>query len=235
MDDFAADRRRLIGAGAILAGAGAIAGSSAMAQGTAAAGTAWRPAPEALDGWLDKPGTRHRMVVDSLSGQGGTDALFFVNNFLHVNQADYGLTPQQLGVVIVFRHMATPYGYNNAMWAKYGKGFAEKMGLKGDSAARAATMNPVLADAPGGEPPPKGMEWTARSSLTDLSAQGVRFAVCGLATNAIAGMIAGKTGNAAAIAAEFRSNLVPGALMVPAGITAVNRAQEHGYTFTYTG
>jgi intracellular sulfur oxidation DsrE/DsrF family protein len=109
------------------------------------------------------------------------------------------------------------------------------MKLKDDAAKRAATMNPMLVKAPGGEPLPKGMEWLGDYSITDLGSKGVQFAVCGLATKVIAGLLAGKTGDAAAIEAELRSNLVPNARIVPAGISAVNRAQEHGYSFAYVG
>jgi intracellular sulfur oxidation DsrE/DsrF family protein len=235
MDGYRTDRRRLIGAGALAAGAAALAGRPALAQATSGSATRWQPAMEAQDAWLNKPGTRHRMVFDSVSGDGGADALGYANNFIHVNVADYGLTPEQLGVVVVFRHMSTPYGYDNAVWAKYGKAFADKMKLKDDAAKRAGTMNPMLAKAAGGEPPPKGLEWIADGTISDLAPKGVRFAVCALATKAIAGMIAGKTGNAAAIEAELASSLVPGAVLVPAGISAVNRAQEHGYAFAYTG
>jgi intracellular sulfur oxidation DsrE/DsrF family protein len=237
MDEYRANRRRLIGAGMLVAGASAVAGKAALAQAPAAAAPAggWRPQMDAQDSWLDKPGTRHRMLFDSLSGDGGMEALGFANNFIHVNQTAYAVTPDQLGVVVIFRHMSTPYGYNNAVWAKYGKGFAEKMKLKDDAAKRAATMNPALANTPPSEPLPKGMEWANANAIADLAPKGVRFAVCGLATQAIAGMIAGKTGNAAAIEAEFKANLVPGALIVPAGISTVNRAQEHGYTLAYVG
>jgi intracellular sulfur oxidation DsrE/DsrF family protein len=239
MDELNPDRRRLIGAGVILAGAGMAAACSSGAKGenntaaTAAAG--WQPTADSQDSWLDKPGTQHRMVFDSLSGDGGAEALGYANNFIHVNTADYGLKPEQLGVVIVFRHMSTPYGYNQAMWAKYGKGFADKMVLKGEAAKRAATTNPQLDRTTVLESPPPGMEWINQASLTDLSGQGVMFAVCGLATQAIAGMLAGKTGDATAINAELRANLVPGARIVPAGISTVNRAQEHGYSFAYIG
>ena len=42
--------------------------------------------------------------------------------------------------------------------------------------------------------------------------------------------------DADAILKEFEANLVSDtALMVPAGILIVNRAQEHGYTFSYCG
>ena len=235
MDDFRSDRRRLISGGAALAGAGAFAGSPALAQATASSGETWSPAMESLDSWLDRPGTRHRMAFDSISGEGGTSALSYANNFMYVNETDYRLKPEQIAVVIIFRHLSTPYGYSDAIWAKYGKAFAEKMKLAGEAAKRAETVNPVLASAPVTEPAPPGMEWLNRYALSDLAPKGVRFAVCGLATKAIAGLIAGKTGNAAAIEAELKSNLVPGALIVPAGISTVNRAQEHGYTFSYIG
>jgi intracellular sulfur oxidation DsrE/DsrF family protein len=235
MAEFRADRRQLIGAGVLVAGAGLAAACSSGAKASDTTAAAWEPTPETLDSWLDKPGTRHRMVFDSLSGQGGADALDFANNFIHVNESAYGLKPEQLGVVVIFRHMSTPYGYNQAIWAKYGKGFAEKMKLTGDSAKKAATTNPLQAASAMLDTPPKGMEWVNQNSLPDLAGKGVRYAVCGLATKAIAGMVAGKTGNADAIEAEFKANLVPGALMVPAGISAVNRAQEHGYTFAYIG
>lgn len=234
MAEFRADRRRLMGAGMVVAAAG-IAACSSGAKSEAQATGSWEPTAENLDSWLDKPGTRHRMVFDSLTGEGGAEALDFANNFIHVNESAYGVKPEQLGVVVILRHMSTPYGYNQAVWAKYGKGFAEKMGLKGEAAKAAATTNPLLAAAPMLETPPKGMEWINQNSLPDLASKGVRFAVCGLATKAIAAMVAGKTGNADAIEAEFKSNLVPGALIVPAGISALNRAQEHGYSFAYIG
>jgi intracellular sulfur oxidation DsrE/DsrF family protein len=235
MAEFLADRRRLIGAGVLVAGAGLAAACSSGAKGSGTTAASWEPTAENLDSWLDKPGTRHRMVFDSLTGQGGADALDFANNFIHVNESAYGLKPEQLGVVFILRHMSTPYGYNQAVWANYGMGFADMMGLMGFAAKAAATTNPLLAAAPMLKPPPKGMEWVNQNSLPDLAGKGVRFAVCGLATKAIAGMIAGKTGNADAIEAEFKANLVPGALIVPAGISALNRAQEHGYSFAYIG
>jgi intracellular sulfur oxidation DsrE/DsrF family protein len=234
MAEFLADRRRLIGGGVILAGAGLAAACSSGAKGQGSA-AAWEASPEQLDSWLDKPGTRHRMVFDSISGSGGAEALGYANNFLHVDSAAYGLKPEQTAAVVIFRHMSTPYGYNDAIWAKYGKKFAEQMKLEGDDAKRAATVNPALISAPGAKPPPKGMEWAAANSISDLAPKGVRFAVCGLATQGIAGQLAGKTGDAAAIEAELKANLVPGALIVPSGITIVNRAQEHGYAFAYIG
>ncbi|HET8534744.1 MAG TPA: hypothetical protein VFL74_04265 [Sphingomicrobium sp.] len=234
MGEFRADRRRLIGGGVILAGAGLAAACSSGAKGQSAVST-WEGFPEQLDSWLDRPGTRHRMVFDSISASGGAEALGYANNFLHVDSAAYGLKPEQTAAVVIFHHMSTPYGYNDAIWAKYGKKFAEQMKLEGDDLKRAATMNPALTNSPGAKPPPKGMEWAGANSIGDLAGKGVRFAVCELATQGIAGQLAGETGDGAAIEAELKANLVPGALIVPSGITIVNRAQEHGYAIAYIG
>jgi intracellular sulfur oxidation DsrE/DsrF family protein len=68
-------------------------------------------------------------------------------------------------------------------------------------------------------------------TLDALSKRGVQFAVCSLATRFIAGMIAGAVGgNADTINSELIANLVSNSRMVPAGIVAVNRAQERGYS-----
>lgn len=234
MHERQVDRRGLIGAGMILAGSGALAGS-ARGQEPASPVGGWQPAMEDLDSWLDKPGTRHRMVLDTTSANAAHEGVGYLIHFLTTNQTAYGVGSEQLGLVLVLRHGSTPFGYNDSIWARYGNQFAKEMKLKGDMAKQASTTNPMLSKPAGDWTPAKGMEWTAEAPLAGLAEKGVRFAVCGLATKGIAGRLAGKKGDAEAIEAELRSNLVPGALIVPAGIVAVNRAQEHGYTFAYTG
>jgi intracellular sulfur oxidation DsrE/DsrF family protein len=64
----------------------------------------------------------------------------------------------------------------------------------------------------------------------------VHVAVCGTATRFFAGIAAGKSGMTAdAVYRELVANLVRNSHVVPAGIVAVNRAQERGYTFAYVG
>ena len=71
------------------------------------------------------------------------------------------------------------------------------------------------------------------NTVDSLLKMGVHLAVCSTATRGIAGAIAEATGgNTDAIFNELVSNLVStNARMVPAGIVAVNRAQERGYSF----
>jgi intracellular sulfur oxidation DsrE/DsrF family protein len=67
-----------------------------------------------------------------------------------------------------------------------------------------------------------------------LIKKGAQFAVCSMSTRGIAGRIA-KANNldAASVLKEITSNLIGNARMVPAGVLAVNRAQERGYSFIF--
>jgi intracellular sulfur oxidation DsrE/DsrF family protein len=185
----------------------------ARAQGKAAPAPRFEPERHAQDDWMEQIPGKHRMAVDSTTGNGFRDAVLWAGNFLLANRNEYGLQNQDLAVIIVARHISTPYGYNDEMWAKYG-------------ATLAARETP--ADSPAKEPPKANPSAAAIASLAD---QGVRFAVCSMATRRLAGMIArAADGTADAVFAELSANLVSKGRLVPAGIVAVNRAQERGYT-----
>lgn len=217
------DRRALLGAGALIAGAGALASTSAEAKGAKDKG--YQPTPEAQDAWMDKPGTRHRMVFDTTSAESAEEAMAYSNNFYIANLSGYGIAADAIGMIIVLRHFSTPFAYGDAIWQKYGATFAHLLGFEGEVAEKATKANPKLSDGgtlPNGE---------AEPTLTSLAAKGARYAVCGMATKFISGVLAkGASKTAAEVEAELVASLIPGAVMVPAGIVAVNRAQEHGYT-----
>jgi len=227
MTDSNFNRRALVGLGGGVALA--TAASTAMAD-PAPAQERWTPQAEAQDAWLDVPGTRHRLVFDTISAKGGEEAIFYADNFIRANKTAYKLEPDALSVVIIFRHMSTPYGFNDSIWAKYGTSFADKLELKGKEAIQASKANPLnIADEDG----PKDADAV---TLATLAKKGVHFAVCGMATEAMAGIIAKATKqNADAVKKELIANMVANAVLVPAGIVTVNRAQEHGYAFAYTG
>jgi intracellular sulfur oxidation DsrE/DsrF family protein len=70
------------------------------------------------------------------------------------------------------------------------------------------------------------------SRSNDPLKRGMHLAVCQMATRRYAGTIAQAVGGTSdEIYREITSNLLPNAHMVPAGIVAVSRAQEYGYTF----
>jgi intracellular sulfur oxidation DsrE/DsrF family protein len=168
----------------------------------------WEPARHDKDDWMDALPGKHRLVIDTTTVDGFRDGLLFASNFILANRNDYGLQNQDLALIVVARHLSTAYGYNNEMWAKYGAS---------------------LADPQAKEPPKTNPD---AASLAALANQGVQIAVCAMATRRLAGVIARASGgNAEAVNSELIANLVTNGRMVPAGIVAVNRAQERGYSF----
>src|SRR5262245_14852476 len=106
-----------LGAGMTVLGSGLAAGTGvANAQ---SAGV--RPARHTQDDWMDKLPGKHRLVFDTTTPAGFGAAVAYANNFLTADKDGYGLTDQDHGIIIVARHFATPFAYNDAMWAKYGK------------------------------------------------------------------------------------------------------------------
>ena len=72
--------------------------------------------------------------------------------------------------------------------------------------------------------------------LDGLLKRGVHLAVCQMATRNIAGTLARATGgDTDAIFNEIAANLLSNAHLAPAGIVAVNRAQERGYSLVHGG
>ncbi len=169
------------------------------------------PARHDKDEWMDQLPGKHRMVFDTTSNAAFSDALLFANNFLTANRTDYGLQNSDIAIIVTARHLSTAFGFNDAMWAKYGAQIGPASQL--DATAKA---NPRI---------------TGGFGVDALAKIGVQFAVCSMATRRIAGQIAqGTGGDTEKINAELIANLVPNGRMVSAGILAVSRAQERGYT-----
>lgn len=230
------DRRSILRLGTVLGAAGLP--SLANAQPLDSGGEMrWQSAFEPQDAWMDRPGTRHRILFDTTSVDAAGSAIFYAENFYGANKKGYGIEPAALGVIIVLRHFSTPFGYNDSIWAKYGATFADKLKMQGEQAIRATRQNPLLSSATTPKPPaavksPGGAHADESVTLASLANKGTRFAVCATATEGLAGMLAKAAGiDAKTLMADLTANLVPGAVMVSAGIVAVNRAQEHGYSF----
>jgi len=204
----------------------AVVSSGGTAQGQSLASTKWLPERHEKDDWLDKGPTKHRLIFDTTTPNGLGDAIAFASNFMRVNRTDYGLQNADLAVVIVVRHRSTPFAYSDAIWAKYGVPMASRAQFTDPKTKVAPTLNVYNATDYSAQLPNRG------TTLDSLLKQGVQLAVCQVATRGIAGSIAEATGgNTDAIYNELVASIGSGARMVPAGIVAVNRAQERGYSF----
>lgn len=197
----------------------------AMAQQKSSAAAHWEPARHEKDDWLEKQPAKHRLVFDTTSPEGVGEALAFANNYFRTNRVDYGLENSDLAVVVVLRHRATALGYNDAMWAKYGAPLAERSKAEDPKTRSAPKINIYNGTEYGELTPNRGV------TLESLSQLGAQFALCSTSTHAFAAAIAKATGaNPDAVFTELTHNLVSNGRMVPAGIVAVNRAQERGYS-----
>lgn len=196
------------------------------AAGTALAGVVALPARSAAqssrgpthpaDAWLDDLKGVHKNIFDCVSIETGPEGWSFARNFLTANTGPiYQLEDADVNAIVCVRHLASVYGFNDAMWAKYKLGESQKVNE-------------------GGVPAEKNPHAKAAS---ELARRGVIVAVCGMATGRIARTVAGAMGlTASDVENDLRTNLVtPTARVVAAGVIVTNRAQEKGFTYTYVG
>lgn len=186
----------------------------------------FQPARHPLDDWMDAPRSKHRMVFDTTTPNGMGAALLYARNFFAATEDGYGLKAPDSAVIIVARHNSTGFGFNDKIWAKYGKSITSVTGFNDPATKQPPAVNLFNTTNP---------ELLNRGVTIDtMVAMGVRFAVCQMATHFLAGELAKATGTKDndVVYKELTANLIGNAYLVPAGIVAVNRAQERGYTLT---
>ncbi|MEY3666633.1 MAG: hypothetical protein RL572_173 [Pseudomonadota bacterium] len=204
---------------ALLTGMGiaAVAGLAASARPAAAQSNTAARTPHPKDAWLAELSGMHKVFIDSSTMAGGGTALWGAGNILDTHVSEYDGQTSDYALVVCFRHLSTPYGFNDAMWAKYGNLFMR-------NADPVPTSNPMMVPLP----------TNGQHSIASVVEKGAHFAVCGRATRRQAGGIATATGQTPeAVFAELSANLIPRAHLVPAGVIAVTRAQEYGFAFLY--
>ena len=202
---------------AIIAGLGAMAAGTLAARPSEAQGAAsesFTPTLHAQDEWMSAMKGQHRIVLDVTSPTGVPDAIRFANNLLAGHKNGWGVEESDVAVLVCFRHGATPFGYTDAIWSKYGK-----------------TIDPKATPPPAANPYNSGEQ----TQLAALAKRGVQFMVCGSASRGLAGRIAGSGGDVEAVLKEMGANLVPSARIVPAGVVGVVHAQERRFALISVG
>ncbi len=212
----------------------------AMATGAAALGMASLPlklkagdfiankegSPEDPDAWFAKIKGKHRIVFDATHPK---ELLIFAwpRVFLLTNGAT-GSPESDCGVVVVLRHDAIPYAFEDKLWSKYKFG---EMFKADDPATKApAVRNPFWKPEKGAFKVPGFGE--VAIGINELQASGVMFCVCEAAITVYSAVAAEKAAmNAADIKKEWLQGLLPGIQPVPSGVWAVGRAQEHSCSY----
>jgi len=179
-------------------------------------------ADPSFEAWLNRITGKHKMVFDAPEVNSGMPVVW-PRVWLNTNNDNYGTTDAQNSGVVILRHASIPLAMVDALWAKYKLG--EVFSLKdGDMPA---TRNIFAKELPLPLP---------GTGVEQLLAKGVMFGVCNVALTIYSGAVAQKMGmEAAAVKAEWIAGLIPGCQVVPSGVLAVSRTQEHGCAYCFAG
>jgi len=184
----------------------------------AGSATPFRAGRHSEDDWYDQLPGQHRVVFDTWNAPKFQEAVMFTGNYVRVNKDAYGLADKDIAVVMVVRHQTAPFAFTDAMWAKYGKIFSSRMEWVDPKTHEAPTTNLYA------------------SQLGNLLKQGMHLAVCRLTTRAYVSRIAQETKSTPDdVFKELTANTIGTSHIVPAGVVAVTRAQEHGYVLVSVG
>jgi len=183
-----------------------------------------------LDAWFKTIKGKHRMVFDATRPH---EILPFAwpRVFLLTNAATG--TPEKMNsVVVVLRHDAIPYAFEDRLWAKYG--FGEMFGANDPDTGKPSTRNPFWKPAKGAFKVPGIGE--VQIGINELQESGVMFCVCTAAMTVYSSVAADKMKmDAADVKKDWESGILPGIRQVPSGVWAVGRAQENGCAYCFAG
>jgi hypothetical protein len=221
--------RRSVMSGLGVAAVGVALGSKPLVAQSTGAGGRFQPARHQQDAWLDAVAGKHRIFIDASTPRGAGEAILYANNLYEANKSGYSLGEPDIVVVACMRHFATPFAYNEAIWKKYGSVMSKMIEFTDPKTKQAPSTNLLNSGAYGMALPNLG------NTIDSVVKRGTRFAVCDMATHFFAGQIAMATkGNADAVYKELVANTIPNSHMVAAGVVAVNRAQEYGFSLLST-
>ena len=219
-----------VGSGVSAVFGAALVGGAATLQAQSTGRGRPQPTRYAQDDWFDRLPGRHRLLLDTTTANGFGSALLYANNFFNSSQTGYGLKDSDSAVVIVVRHFATVFAYNDAIWTKYGVPLSQRINFNDPQTQQPARINVYNSASHGAALPSLG------NTLDAVLKRGVHLAVCQTATRLFSGGLAQATGGTAeAVYNEVVGNLVANSHMVPSGIVAINRGQERGFTFASVG
>ena len=201
-----------LGLGASTVGA-ALGFGTLSAQAQATLDSSFQPARHAQDDWLDQVPGKHRCFFDTATTDELTDAIMFCNNYMTANRTGYGLEAGDLALVIGVRHQSAPFAFTDAIWAKHGVVLSKRAKFVDPKTSQPAMTN------------------LRQTQLNNLAKRGVVISICDMSSHAIAGLIADSIGGTLEeVYTLMAANRVDNSRFVPAGIVAVNRAQERGYS-----
>ena len=221
------DRREFLGS---LASGAAALGIATLGTSIPLAAAAEEPQEQDLEGWFDKIRGKHKMVFDATRPH-EIFPFAWPRVFLNTNRIT-GTPENECSVVVVLRHEAIAYAFEDQVWEKYKFG---EMFKANDPATKTTSLRNPFANPKPEEYKVPGVGAIA-IGINELQASGVMFCVCNTAITKTSAVL-GKAMNVdpAAVKKDMLSGLLPGIQVVPSGVWALGRAQERGCGYCFTG
>jgi hypothetical protein len=194
------------------------------------------------DAWIDGVKGRHRTLFDFPQHKNGVPLLHILNYLNTYNEA-YKAGAGEVGAVGTFYGIgpqsSIALAFNDAMWAKYALG--DYLALK-DASGKAYTRNLFFRPTPAELPVLMAAMQTPNLAafgpalpaigIESLQKMGTTFLICANAFGAWCQELEARgKGKAADLDKELRANMLPGVIMVPAMVIAIEKAQVAGITY----
>jgi len=182
------------------------------------------------DDWFKQLKGKHRIVFD-VPHPNEIFPFAWPRIFLATNAAT-GTTEENCSIVVVLRHTAIPYAMEDRLWAKYN--FGEVFKAEDPKTKKPSTHNPFWKPKQGDfKIPGVGV---VPIGINELQSSGVLFCACDMALTVYSGVVAEAMNlDAVEVKKDWVNGILSGIKVVPAGIWAINRAQERGCSYCFAG
>jgi intracellular sulfur oxidation DsrE/DsrF family protein len=182
------------------------------------------------DAWFNKIKGKHRMVFD-VTKPNGMMPFAWPRVFLMTNAAT-GTPEKDSSVVVILRHDGIPYAFEDRIWSKYNFGAVFK--IDDEATKKPMARNPFWKPAKGTYKIPGIGE--VQIGINELQDSGVMFGVCNAAMTVYSAVVADMMKmKSEDVFNDWKSGLLPGIQIMPSGVWAVGRAQEHNCAYCYAG
>ncbi|HEY8512478.1 MAG TPA: Tat (twin-arginine translocation) pathway signal sequence containing protein [Cyclobacteriaceae bacterium] len=178
------------------------------------------------EAWFKKAKGAHRIVYDAPEPHNGWP--FIWSWVFYVTNNTSGTPDSDMTAMVVMRHNAIPFGMQDSVWEKYKLG--EMFGINDNTTKAPALRNPFYIPKEGDYPLP-GIDGIKR-----LQERGAMFCICDMALTVYSQFAAKPRGlDPEEVKKDWVAGLLPGVQVVPSGVWAIGRAQEHGFAYCYAG
>lgn len=168
----------------------------------------------AHDAWMRQLKGKHRQFFHAVDGN--DRAMLMASNYLDAYEHEFAAKPGEANAVIGVHGSALNIGFTDGAWAKYGFG-------KSANITDPTTKEPAIRNifATGGD-----------LAVDTVQKRGVLFLMCNTALRLRSRALAKERGETYEVVyKDLEASRLPGTILVPAMVVAINRAQEKGITY----